>query len=170
MIMWKSHIIGCILCFTMIITGSAMNFYLADKYNLTIGLIDTNNFFLLQSIVSKPWTKFGNIGIAGILACFYYRLLKYREQRTDADKKVRYYVIHKFVKSAALGAMVAAIGGLLVVGNLVYPWRSNQDPAGSTRSQNNWYYAISRNSFVVGVALLIAGVFLGHSPIMKAIY
>ena len=170
MIMWSSHIIGCLLCFALIIAGSAINFYLADKYNLTIGLIDTNNFFLLQSIISKPWTKFGNIGIAGILACLYYRLLKYREQKTDAEKKERYYVIHAFVKSAALGTVVTLIGGLLVVGNLLFPWPANCDPAGSTRYQNTWYYAISRISFVIGVAMMIWGVFLGHSPMVKAIF
>lgn len=168
--MWSSHIIGCLLCVGLIVAGSAINFHLADKYNLTIGLIDTNNFFLLQSIISKPWTKFGNIGIAGILACFYYRLLKYREQKTDDDKKVNYYVMHAFVKSHALGSIVGAIGGLLILGNLLIPWPANCDPAGTSRLLNQWYYAISRNSFVLGVALMIWGVFLGHSPITKAIF
>lgn len=47
MIMWSSHIIGCLLCLGLIVAGSAINFHLVNKYNLTIGLIDTNNFFLL---------------------------------------------------------------------------------------------------------------------------
>ena len=79
MIMWCSHIIGCIICFILIGLGVYINIYLVNKFNLTIGIIDTNNYFLLQAIISKPWTKLGNIGLAGILACFYYRLLKYRD-------------------------------------------------------------------------------------------
>jgi len=168
MIMWSSHIIGCLLCLGLIVAGSAINFHLANKYNLTIGLIDTNNFFLLQSIISKPWTKFGNIGIGGILACFYYRLLKYREQKTDQDKKAKYSVIHAFVKSGFLGTAVTAIGGGLVVTNLVICWPANSDPAGTSRSENAWYYAISRNSFVLGFAMLIWAIFLGHSPLTRA--
>ena len=168
MIMWSSHIVGCLLCVALIVAGSAINFWLANRYNLTIGLIDTNNFFLFQSIISKPWTKFGNIGIGGILACFYYRLLKYREQKTDQDKKANHYVIHTFVKSGALGGAVTGIGGLLVVANLLITWPANCDPAGTSRKENAWYYAISRSSFVLGIAMMIWAIFLGHSPKTRA--
>lgn len=102
------------------------------------------------------------------MACFYYRLLKYREQKTDKDKKAKYYIINCFVKSEALGAAVTAIGGLLVVTNLFICWGANSDPAGTSRSENAWYYAISRNSFVLGFALLISAIWLGHSPKTKA--
>lgn len=69
----------------MIIASVIINMRLVDKFNLTIGIIDTNNYFLLQAIISKPWTKLGNIGLAGMLACFYYRLIKFRE----APKEVK---------------------------------------------------------------------------------
>lgn len=169
MIMWSSHIIGCLLCLGLIVAGSAINMVLANKYNLTIGLIDANNFFLLQSIISKPWTKFGNIGIAGILACFYHRLLKYRELKTEQEKKANHHVIHAFVKSGALGGAVTGIGGLLVLTNLLITWPANCDPAGTSRAENAWYYAISRSSFVLGIAMMIWAVFLGHSPKTKAV-
>ena len=73
------------MCFFMIIASVIINMRLVDKFNLTIGIIDTNNYFLLQAIISKPWTKLGNIGLAGMLACFYYRLIKFRE----APKEVK---------------------------------------------------------------------------------
>ena len=74
------------MCFVFIITSVLINIQLVKKYNITIGLVDVNNFYLLQAIISKPWTKLGNIGLAGFLACFYYRLIKLREASTPEEK------------------------------------------------------------------------------------
>ena len=167
--MWYSHVVGSILCIALILLGSAVNIYLTDKYNLTIGLVDTNNFFLLQSIISKPWTKFGNIGIAGILACLYYRLLKYRQLNNVKEQKAKYYITHKFVTSGSLGAALSLIGGSLVVTNLLITWPANSDPAGTSHALNVWYYAVSRSSFVLGIAMMIWSIFLGHAPYTKAL-
>ncbi len=84
-IMWKSHMLGCAICTAMIAASVVINMNLVSKFGITIGLIDTNNYFLLQAIISKPWTKLGNVGLGGLLACFYYRLLKYREAPKEAQ-------------------------------------------------------------------------------------
>lgn len=46
-IMWKSHFLGCAMCAVMIASSIVINMELVSKYNLTIGMIDTNNYFLL---------------------------------------------------------------------------------------------------------------------------
>jgi hypothetical protein len=92
-IIWKHQFIGTLVCLGLIVSGVFINIHLTNKYDLTIGLIDTNNYFLLQAIISKPWTKTGNVGLAGISALIYHRLLKYR--KTKDSKK--YWAINKFV-------------------------------------------------------------------------
>jgi len=98
-------------------------------------MIDTNNYFLLQAIISKPWTKLGNVGLAGLLACFYNRLLKFREAPKE-EKSNKYYVIDKFVKSHALGSLLALCATALIVTNLLIAWPANCDPAGVSRTVN----------------------------------
>tara|TARA_B110000285_G_C15082434_1_gene594270 strand:- start:202 stop:828 length:627 start_codon:yes stop_codon:yes gene_type:complete len=101
------------------------------------------------------------------LACFYYRLLKYREQNTK-DKGNGYSVIHCFVKSPVLGKLTSLFGLVLVLTNLVICWPANSDPGMTSATLNAWYFAISRSSFVLGFACIIWAVFLGHDPMTKA--
>jgi hypothetical protein len=98
-------------------------------------MIDTNNYFLLQAIISKPWTKLGNVGLAGLLACFYYRLIKFREAPKE-EKSNRYYVIATFVKSHAIGSLLGLCATALILTNLMIAWPANCDPSGVSRSVN----------------------------------
>jgi len=47
MICWKLPILGFLMSVSMIIGNVFINMYYTKKYNLTIGLIDVNNYYLL---------------------------------------------------------------------------------------------------------------------------
>lgn len=48
---------GVIVCLLMIFVNIGINMYYTYKYDLTIGLIDVGNYYLLETIIMKPWTK-----------------------------------------------------------------------------------------------------------------
>ena len=63
--------------------------------------------------------------------------------------------------------MLTLTGSLLVLVNLVITWPANSDPAETSHNLNVWYYAISRSSFVLGIAMMIWAILLGHSKNTK---
>jgi hypothetical protein len=76
----------------------------------------------------------GNVGLGGLLACFYYRLLKYRE--APNEEKYKYNIIDKFVKSHALGSLLSFLSAALILTNLMIAWPANCDPSGISRTLN----------------------------------
>lgn len=81
-----------------------------------------------------------------MLACFYYRLIKYREASKELQAS-KYYIVDKFVKSHFVGNILSLSAVALIGTNLVIAWPANCDPAGMSRTLNQWYYGISRISF-----------------------
>lgn len=47
MIMWWNQGVGCLICGLMIVFNVFINMFLTKHYNLTIGLVDVGNYFLL---------------------------------------------------------------------------------------------------------------------------
>jgi len=103
-----------------------------------------------------------------LLACFYYRLIKSREA-TKEEKAAKYNIIGKFEKSHALGSLLSFLATALILTNLMIAWPANCDPAGVSKTLNQWYYGIARISFQLGFMLLIMAIFLGHLPKTKAL-
>jgi len=81
-----------------------------------------------------------------MLACFYYRLLKFREAPKE-QKASEYWIIGKLVNTHIVGHLLALGAGALIVTNLIIAHPANCDPAGISRTVNQWYYGISRISF-----------------------
>lgn len=71
-----------------------LNYYIAVKHDLKIGFLYYANFFLLQDLISKPWTKLANIGFGVLLAYTYMKILDYRQIKTEESKKNRHPIIH----------------------------------------------------------------------------
>lgn len=77
-IFWKLPLFGILLCLALVLANGVINFMYANKYELKIGILAYQNWYLLQSIVSKPWTKLAPIGAGIILAYIYTRLVHMR--------------------------------------------------------------------------------------------
>ena len=41
----------------LIIINIFITFNIVEQYDLKIGMMSLDNYFLLQAIISKPWTK-----------------------------------------------------------------------------------------------------------------
>ena len=101
------------------ITGNVLlNVYYTYKYDLTIGLIDVNNYYLLQSIISKPWTKLQNVGHGALLAMWYMRVLSYREIKDPKEKKRQHRIIHYMLKSKCFSLVLFGLGMAIIGLNL----------------------------------------------------
>ena len=67
----------------MIFTNVWINMYYTSVYDLKIGMITVHNYFLLSSILAKPWTKLANVAYGMLLAGFYMQILKYRKIKSE---------------------------------------------------------------------------------------
>lgn len=153
----------------MIISNILINIHYSFLYNLRIGLISTYNYFLFQSIISKPWTKLANVAFAIILADIYMQILKYRSIQGSSKKASelvdQYYLrnqfplIHKWHTDSRFAYLFQGLGGVLVVVNLVFPTHWNAEGDGGSKMGNGLYYGISRVAFVFSVFLIFLAVF-----------
>jgi len=132
MILWKYPTFGLFLCFCLIGANCVINFAISNHYGLSIGLLYHSNYFLLQGIISKPWTKTANIGFGALLAYIYMQILDYRTKKTDEEKEKSYPKIHKIYKSAKIGWMLILFGLACIFGNLLSTSANNADPSMST--------------------------------------
>mgnify|MGYP007132295243 CR=1 FL=1 len=56
-ISYKFPILGTLLGLVLIMTNILLNMHYTYKYDLKIGFLDVHNYYLLQSIIAKPWSK-----------------------------------------------------------------------------------------------------------------
>ena len=61
-IFYKSNLAGVMISILFICANIAINMYYTYQYGLTIGLLDHGQYYLMQTIISKPWTKLQNVG------------------------------------------------------------------------------------------------------------
>lgn len=74
-VFYKSPTFGVIISFIMIFANIAINMLYTYEYGLTIGVINHGQYYLLQAIIGKPWTKLQNVAFAGLMAIIYRRIL-----------------------------------------------------------------------------------------------
>lgn len=125
-ICWKSPVMGTLMSFGLIVANVFINMHYSMKYDLTIGLIDVNNYYLLQSIISKPWTKLQNVGHGALLAMWYTRVLKYREIKCKTEKKEKYGIIHFMLGAKWISCCLFSFGMIIILLNLTTTSAFNQ--------------------------------------------
>ena len=96
---WKSSNTGVTLAIVLILLNIVANMAYTYKYELRIGFLSVNNFFLLQGIIGKPWTHTQCVGQALILAIVYRRILEYRKVTDKFQKAVMFGSIHNIMTS-----------------------------------------------------------------------
>lgn len=128
MIIWKSRILGMLVCTLLIVSNMAINYYLSIKYQLKIGLVDAHNYELLSKLVSKPWTHLANVGMGAMLATLYYEILVFRRVDSETAKITFFPWIYRLHKSRFIGMVLVAVGLLLVTLNLVGTRANQEDP------------------------------------------
>ena len=57
--------------------------YYTYVYDLRIGMITVHNYFLLSSVLAKPYTKLANVAFGVMLAGIYMQILEYRKIQND---------------------------------------------------------------------------------------
>ena len=84
--LWKSETGGYLLCLALIFANVAINMAYTIKYDLKMGFLHINNYYLLEAIIAKPWTKLQNLGFGCMAARLYWSIVKCRRLDTDLEK------------------------------------------------------------------------------------
>jgi hypothetical protein len=163
MIMWWRQSVGCLICALFILAEVVINMLLTKHYELTIGLVDAGNYFLLQAIISKPWTKLANVGAAGICACIYNNLLRYRLQGDQAQ----YPRVHAFKNNKKAGLILAGVSFAVIATCLALAWGANIDPASASPLQNQLYFGLTRPLFVISIGCILMCILFGHLDLLR---
>jgi hypothetical protein len=95
------------------------NILIADRYNLKIGWISVDQYYILVGILSKPWTKTQCVGFGGLLAFIYFHIRRYRDAQPSKEKKARFHKIDHLMTSPYLGKGLMVVGSFLITINLV---------------------------------------------------
>ena len=77
-IAYKTKWVAIALSFGLIGVNAYVTWYYVTKYDLKAGFLAVNNYYLLQSIIAKPWTKLQNVGQGLIMAIIYRKIIQYR--------------------------------------------------------------------------------------------
>lgn len=168
MLYWKSPSAGFCFCLLMVVANLGMNVYYSYYYDLKIGFVAANNFNLMTAILAKPWLHMYDVAIGIVCAHLYFTILKYRRLKTPEEKAELHPILHKFHKSRLHGNFLIIFGVLLIAGNLVYITPYNANPDKSSKLHNGLYYALSRPTFVIGAAMILMAIFLGHYGFARA--
>uniref|UniRef100_A0A7S3IWR1 Acyltransferase 3 domain-containing protein n=1 Tax=Strombidium inclinatum TaxID=197538 RepID=A0A7S3IWR1_9SPIT len=168
LVYWKSRVAGNTLMVLFIFTNVAVNMYYSYTYDLKIGFLHTTNYFLLQAIISKPWTKTANIGFAFIMVDIYFQILAYRKVKASAEKSLKFPVLHKIHTKGWLGNLILLGGLALIFTNFFFCTHWNADPMDATKFGNAIYYGLSRPLWILGVAMVLFSIFTGHFGKAKA--
>lgn len=71
-ISYKAPYLGVLLGIALVFANIGINMIYTFEYHLKIGFLDISNYYLLQSIIAKPWTKLQNVA-QGVWTAMLYR-------------------------------------------------------------------------------------------------
>lgn len=105
-----------------------LNMHYTYKFDLKIGFLDVHNYYLMQSIVAKPWSKLQNIAQGVFTAMIYRRILLFRQIESCYMKQLQYPILYKIHKSKLIGLLILNLGLFLILFNLLIGWHANNYP------------------------------------------
>ena len=128
-IAYKNKKLAVIICLALVAANMAVNISYVYKYNLKAGFLHVNNYYLLQSIIAKPWTKLQNLGQGVIMALIYRRIIEYRKEVDTARREALYPIFHKLHTYQFFGGRALCVTGAGIFGlSLVVNWPYNGNP------------------------------------------
>ena len=145
-----------------------INILVADHYDLKIGFFNHTTYNIIIAIIAKPWTKIQNLGQGAILAYVYFNILKYREQKTEEERKCRFPKLHHWHHSSFVSYTLLSVGCSIIGLNLAGKFNAFKDPGATSKAVNLFYYGTSRISYVFALSCLILNMFLGNTTPIKA--
>ena len=152
----------------LICTNIALNMHYTYKYHLRIGFLDIANYYLLQSIIAKPWSKLQNMAQGVWAAMIYREILLYRQAPDQLSREARFPRLHRIHQSSNIGTLMIWTGVSLILVNLFIGWHSNNYPKDASDLGNALFYGFSRPTFVTGSLLILLSIFTGHFTIAQA--
>lgn len=131
----KSKVVFYVLNTFFLMLGIFLSGFIAYKYNLTVGILTFEDYYLYAYQFNKPYMKFVATSCGMFTGLFYLRLLEYR-QATDRKKIKEYSWIH-FMKNSKIMSVVLFVYGMGMLSfSTSIPLTANQDSYSWTSAQN----------------------------------
>ena len=138
----------------------------AFQYELTVGILTFEDYYLYSSQFNKPYTKFVAVSCGMFTGLWYLRILEYRNA-SDSIKKTQYSWIH-FIKQSKIATVVLyvyALGMLMFVTGV--PLTANQDAYSWTKAQNTAYYVLGRFAYCTSMMAFLTIIFLEKGELIR---
>jgi peptidoglycan/LPS O-acetylase OafA/YrhL len=114
MIFWKWPKLGMTISTLLVLANMVINIVIADRYDLKIGWVDVDQYYILLALLSKPWTKLYCVGFGALMAFFYFNVRRYREIENLRERSLKFRRINHLMTSKRLGKAFL-ISGLLLI-------------------------------------------------------
>lgn len=116
---------------------------IAYKYDLKVGIISFEDYYLFSYEFNKPYTKTVTMAMGMFTALFYMRVLEYRKA-SDISKKTNFAWLH-FAKNSKIVAVLLYIWVVFSLNFITsIPLTANKDAYSWTKMQNVCYYSFGR--------------------------
>lgn len=140
--------------------------FITYQYDLTVGILTLEDYYLYAYQFNKPYTKFVGVSLGMFLAIFYMRLLKYREAN-NVQKRTEFSWIH-FMKGSKIITVLFAIYGMgMLMFITAVPLTANGNGYLWTKAQNIAYYSLGRLAYISSVMAFLVIIFLGNFGLFK---
>ena len=161
---WAGHLFA----FIIIMIDQGMTAHTCLKYGLRAGPFAEENWYLFAYVFQKPWFKFTSFAMGIMAARIYMRVLSFRHQPEEEERKKRHPCLNKLHKSAILHSVMFLIGFGLVLFNLLIGHSAIASPYSWNMTENAVYFSLTRSTYVLGVWLILFTFFTGGFTLGKA--
>jgi len=151
----------------LILFSSFILAYTFYKYDLTVGTLSLEDYYLFSYIFQKPWGKFHGPAFGCLIGWLYLNIKSYWNL-TDAKKptwRILFYFHSKFWPSF----LIALIGFLLFNFILFYPYDPNNDAYSWSKAQNVTYTFFSNMTYAFGIACMTQFIFFKKVRLIETI-
>ena len=133
------------------IGGILINALVGWYFQLTIGIMTFEDFYLYSYQFNKAHMKIGTISMGLSMGYLYLRILEYRKA-TPHEKLEKYKIIHFIHKSLLVQIFLYAYGILVFLFITLVPRSANDDAYSWSRLQNTVYTALSIPAYLTSVS------------------
>jgi len=155
-----------VVIFILQLIGIGTNAYISLKYNLTIGILTFEDFYLYSYQLNKTHTKGSTVSMGLLLGVIYLRLLEYRKATYEEKKTFfRWMHIFHYSKIVTLLLYLYAIGMLVFITGI--PRSANANGYSWTKTQNTVYNSLGRPAYLSAIMCWCLIIFMGKGNFIK---
>jgi hypothetical protein len=152
--------------FLLLVGGMLTIALIAAKYNLTVGILTFEDYYLFSYQFNKPFTKLPAMSLGMFMGLIYMRLLKYRKASL-AQKKSEFPIMHYLKNSWTFGVFLYLYGAGALMTVTSIPLHANADSYSWSKAENVSYFAFGRFGYLTAIMCWCSIIFFGFGDILR---